>query len=83
MVWNLPHQVYDQIEWIVKSSRLPEWLCLPTFFIDNFNEMSCLLIPPKSLLQDLDLTSPGLHNLKVSIPRRSKSNAKSKRRFAP
>lgn len=56
---------------------------MPVFFIDNFNGMSCLLIPPKSLLQDLDLTSQGLHNLKVSIPGRSKSNAKSQRRFAP
>lgn len=25
------------------------------FFIDNSNEMSCLLIPPKTLMQDLDL----------------------------
>lgn len=43
-------------------------------FIDNFNEMSWLhrsADPPKILVQDLDLTSRELHNLKVSIPRRS------------
>lgn len=66
-VWNLPYQVYDQIEWTVKSSRLPECLCLFSSSITPMRWVVCW--SPKSLLQDLDLTSQGLHNFNVSIPR--------------